>query len=180
MSDRFAVLQAHQAKVADRAILSLFDDNRAQDFSVQVDGMLFDFSKTNIDAAALAQLLALTTATGLAEKRSAMFGGQKINDTEGRAVLHEAKYEQIDDRRTRISGAQWIKAPQITIKIEGSTRVGERAIHRHQNVTALHRQCGVLISEAAYGEPQAGNLVRCLLAQRVWQSAVGPVAEPLH
>ena len=90
MSDRFAALQAHHAKVADRAILSLFDDNRAQDFSVQVDGMLFDFSKTNIDAAALAQLLALTTATGLAEKRSAMFGGQKINDTEGRAVLHTA------------------------------------------------------------------------------------------
>ena len=42
--------------------------------------------------------------------------------------MHEAKYEQIDDRRTRISGAQWLEAPQITIKIEGSTRVGERAI----------------------------------------------------
>jgi hypothetical protein len=51
-----------------------------------------------------------------------------IIEPEGRAVLHDAKYEQIDDRRTRISGAQWLEAPQITIKIEGSTRVGERAI----------------------------------------------------
>ena len=90
MPHRFAALQAHQSQVANRPILSLFDDQRAQAFSVQADGMLFDFSKTNIDAHALAQLLALSETAGLAEKRAAMFGGQKINDTEGRAVLHTA------------------------------------------------------------------------------------------
>ena len=90
MSHRFAALQAHHAQVANRPILSLFDDQRAQAFSVQADGMLFDFSKTNIDAHALAQLLALSETAGLAEKRAAMFGGRKINDTEGRAVLHTA------------------------------------------------------------------------------------------
>ena len=90
MPHRFATLQAHHAQVANRPILSLFDDQRAQAFSVQADGMLFDFSKTNIDVAALTQLLALTETAGLAEKRAAMFGGQKINDTEGRAVLHTA------------------------------------------------------------------------------------------
>ena len=78
MPHRFATLQAHHAQVANRSILSLFDGQRAQTFSLHADGVLFDFSKTNIDTTALSQLLALTEAAGLAEKRAAMFGGQKI------------------------------------------------------------------------------------------------------
>ncbi len=51
-----------------------------------------------------------------------------IIEPEGRAELHAARYVQIDERRTRISGATWLPAPEITIKIEGSRRVGERAV----------------------------------------------------
>lgn len=51
-----------------------------------------------------------------------------IIEPEGRAELHEARYEQLDERRTRISGAKWVPAPEVTIKIEGSRRVGERAV----------------------------------------------------
>ena len=90
MPNRFAPLQAHHAQVADRAILSLFDGQRASGFSLQVDGLFFDYSKTNIDAKALELLLSLTEAAGVAAKREAMFFGQKINETEGRAVLHTA------------------------------------------------------------------------------------------
>jgi glucose-6-phosphate isomerase len=73
-----------------RHILDLFDENRAADFSVQADGMLFDYSKTSIDAATRAALVSLADASGVTEKRTAMFSGAKINDTEGRAVLHVA------------------------------------------------------------------------------------------
>jgi glucose-6-phosphate isomerase len=73
-----------------RHILDLFDEKRAGDFSVPDQGMLFDYSKTNIDAATRAALVKLAEVSGVAEKRAAMFGGQKINDTEGRAVLHVA------------------------------------------------------------------------------------------
>lgn len=51
-----------------------------------------------------------------------------IIEPEGRAELHEAKYEEVDERRTRVSGAKWVEAPRHTIKIEGSRRVGERAV----------------------------------------------------
>ena len=71
-------------------ILDLFDESRASDFSVQADGMLFDYSKTNIDAATRAALVRLAEASDVAGKRAAMFGGEKINVTEGRAVLHVA------------------------------------------------------------------------------------------
>jgi glucose-6-phosphate isomerase len=73
-----------------RHILDLFDENRAGDFSVSTDGMLFDYSKTGIDGAIRDALLVLAEASGVADKRAAMFGGAKINDTEGRAVLHVA------------------------------------------------------------------------------------------
>lgn len=73
-----------------RHILDIFDESRAADFSVKADGMLFDYSKTNIDASVRAALVKLAEASGVAEKRAAMFGGEKINDTEGRAVLHVA------------------------------------------------------------------------------------------
>ncbi|WP_343078777.1 glucose-6-phosphate isomerase [Ostreiculturibacter nitratireducens] len=83
-------LKSHHAGVRDRSVLSLFDDARAEDFSVRTDGLLFDYSKTNIDQKGRALLVALAEATGVAEKREAMFAGRRINDTEGRAVLHTA------------------------------------------------------------------------------------------
>ncbi|WP_300032310.1 glucose-6-phosphate isomerase [uncultured Roseobacter sp.] len=75
----------------DRKILSLFGDpERARKFTAQTGDMLFDYSKTNIDAGVRDALIALAVAAGVAEKRDAMFSGEAINDTEGRAVLHTA------------------------------------------------------------------------------------------
>ena len=92
MTDKWAALRDHHARVADRKILSLFADDpgRAAGFSTRVDGMLFDWSKTNICAETRALLVMLAEASDIETRRAAMFGGEKINDTEGRAVLHVA------------------------------------------------------------------------------------------
>ncbi|MEO0487669.1 MAG: glucose-6-phosphate isomerase [Pseudomonadota bacterium] len=83
----FDALKAKAAEVKDRHILDLMDDStRADDFAVMADGLLFDYSKTNIDADTRDMLLALADAVPAA--REAMFSGAKINETEGRAVLH--------------------------------------------------------------------------------------------
>ncbi len=87
---KWADLQRLHEANKGRHILDLFDESRAGEFSVKADGMLFDYSKTNIDAGTRAALVKLAEASGVAEKRAAMFGGEKINDTEGRAVLHVA------------------------------------------------------------------------------------------
>jgi glucose-6-phosphate isomerase len=79
-------------------ILDLFDETRASDFSVRADGMLFDYSKTLIDSATRAALVRLAEVSGVAEKRAAMFAGERINDTEGRAVLHVALRASDEDR----------------------------------------------------------------------------------
>jgi len=79
-----------QSKVATRSITSLFDDARAGAFSTRLGDVLFDYSKTNIDADTLALLLKLADAADVTGRRAAMFAGDKINQTEGRAVLHTA------------------------------------------------------------------------------------------
>lgn len=93
----WAALAAHQTLVADRPILSLFETNpdRADRFSARMPGqvgaattLLFDFSKTNLDATALDLLVSLARAAGVEARREAMFSGAPINETEGRAVLH--------------------------------------------------------------------------------------------
>ncbi|MFL4471067.1 glucose-6-phosphate isomerase [Tateyamaria armeniaca] len=83
-------LKAKADQIGDRHILDLFDDARADDFAVQTQFMRFDYAKTNIDAATRDGLLALADRAGVAARRDAMFAGEKINETEGRAVLHTA------------------------------------------------------------------------------------------
>ncbi|MBA4351356.1 MAG: glucose-6-phosphate isomerase [Rhodobacter sp.] len=91
MKQDWAALAAHHQTVKDRHILDLFTDpNRAGAFTAVADGMQLDWSKTNIDAEGRKLLVALAAASGVEAKRAAMFGGAKINETEGRAVLHTA------------------------------------------------------------------------------------------
>ncbi|HEY0941070.1 MAG TPA: glucose-6-phosphate isomerase [Steroidobacter sp.] len=52
--------------------------------------LLFDFSRQLLDESALQGLLELAEARGLRGRIDAMFSGEKINSTEGRAVLHVA------------------------------------------------------------------------------------------
>ena len=59
--------------------------------------MLFDYSKTNIDAEGT-RAVNLAKTSGVA-KRDAMFTGKKINETEGRAVLHTACAASIPRQR---------------------------------------------------------------------------------
>lgn len=80
------------------------DAARAETFSVRHDGMLFDYSKTLIDAEIRAALIAVAEGAGLAERRDAMFSGAKINETEGRAVLHTA-LRNLDGAPVEVDGA---------------------------------------------------------------------------
>jgi glucose-6-phosphate isomerase len=74
-----------------RRILDLFEGgNRAQGFSVSALGLLFDYSKTHLNEADRNFLLDLYAEAEVEARRDAMFSGKKINEMEGRAVLHTA------------------------------------------------------------------------------------------
>lgn len=105
-------------------IVGLFDDpNRAEAFSVRFDGMLLDYSKTALTAPARAALIGLAEASGVAARRSAMFQGKPINETEGRPVLHSAL-------RNLSGGAVMVEGADIMPEITATrTRMAEFAHH---------------------------------------------------
>ena len=78
---------------------SLFaaDPKRADDFSAEFNGMYVDYSKNLIDRQVLGALLELAEESGLKNAISSMFSGEKINETEGRAVLHTALRRTSDE-----------------------------------------------------------------------------------
>lgn len=91
MTNILQKLEQNLAAAGNRRIVSLFDDtSRFDSFSVETDGLLLDFSKTNIDRAALDLLLDLASSRDVFGKRDAMFRGDPINRSENRAVLHTA------------------------------------------------------------------------------------------
>ena len=51
-----------------------------------------------------------------------------MQEPDGTLDLADARYEAVDDRRTRVSGARWRETTQPTIKLEGACRIGERAV----------------------------------------------------
>jgi len=95
-----------KAKRSSASILSLFeqDAERAAGFSIDALDMRFDYSKTTIDPEARAGLLALAQASDVEARRDAMFSGAKINETEGRAVLHTA-LRNLDGDAVYVDGA---------------------------------------------------------------------------
>jgi glucose-6-phosphate isomerase len=67
------------------------DANRLAALTTDVAGIHFDFSKTHLDAAALDAFAALAKATDFTAKRDALFAGEAVNVTEGRAAEHTAE-----------------------------------------------------------------------------------------
>ncbi len=85
-------LEAHFQLLKDRHMKGLFAEQpgRFERFSIQFEDMLVDFSKNRITEQTLQLLLELAEECRLRESIEQMFTGEKINETEGRAVLHTA------------------------------------------------------------------------------------------
>jgi glucose-6-phosphate isomerase len=90
MTDLWSRLANHHKNSKD--LKTLFSENatRFAEFSASLDDMLIDYSKTHLTAEIFLLLLDLAVTSKVAEKRDAMFAGEKINNTENRAVLHTA------------------------------------------------------------------------------------------
>lgn len=71
---------------------NLFVNNpqRAQEFSIELEDLFFDFSKTHLTPDIITEFIAVANEINLSAKIKAMFNGEKINFTEKRAVLHTA------------------------------------------------------------------------------------------
>ena len=85
-------LKKHHQEIKRVHMKELFakDGRRFQKFSLKFENTLVDFSKNRINSETVKLLLKLAKQTKLDAAIKQMFSGEKINETEGRAVLHVA------------------------------------------------------------------------------------------
>ncbi len=85
-------LDLHSQKVRRQHLRELFaaDPERGKRLTCEAAGLYLDYSKNRITDQTVDLLLQLAKESGLRERIDAMFGGEKINRTENRAVLHVA------------------------------------------------------------------------------------------
>lgn len=85
-------LQSHFDQIRNLHLRQLFaaDAQRGKQLTTEAVGLYLDYSKHRVTAETMKLLADLATACGLQERVAAMFSGEKINVTEGRAVLHVA------------------------------------------------------------------------------------------
>jgi glucose-6-phosphate isomerase len=85
-------LAAHRSDLAGIDLRRLFaeDPRRGERFACEAAGIHLDYSKNLVTDATVELLLALAEESGLRERIRAMFRGERINATEGRAALHVA------------------------------------------------------------------------------------------
>jgi glucose-6-phosphate isomerase len=85
-------LADHAAQLRDTTLRDLFaaDPTRGTTLTAETAGLLLDYSKHRVTTETMRLLVALAEQAELPARTRAMFNGEKINITEGRAVLHTA------------------------------------------------------------------------------------------
>jgi glucose-6-phosphate isomerase len=85
-------LQEHYNEIKQTGIKNLFaeDSERYNKLHIQFDDILFDYSKNMVSEKTLGLLQTLAADAKVKQAIDAMFNGEKINQTEGRSVLHIA------------------------------------------------------------------------------------------
>ena len=88
----FKYLADHFITINESSIKDLFakDPERFDKFSIYLGDILLDYSKNRINEETMALLIQLARECKLKDAIEAMFNGEKINETEKRAVLHTA------------------------------------------------------------------------------------------
>jgi glucose-6-phosphate isomerase len=91
-SKAWTALNTHFQHIQNESMREVFskDPDRFRKFSLQLNDIIFDYSKNRINEETLALLVELAETQGLKQKIEAMFNGEIINTTEHRAVLHTA------------------------------------------------------------------------------------------
>jgi len=92
-------LEASAADLKSVSIASLFeqDSDRFSRYTLEAAGLFLDYSKNRVNHQVMTRLLDLVKERKLLGRIDAMFAGERINTSEGRAVLHTALRSQAEE-----------------------------------------------------------------------------------
>ncbi|MFN5055056.1 MAG: glucose-6-phosphate isomerase [Bacteroidota bacterium] len=114
-------LQAHAEKMKQVHMRDLFssDADRFSSYSIKEQNILFDYSKNLVVKETLDLLFELAIECKLKDAIASMFAGEKINQTEGRAVLHTA-LRNFSDKTVLADGENVMpKVRQVLTQMKG-------------------------------------------------------------
>jgi len=120
-TDHWKKLTAHFEKMKNVHMKDLFaqDPERFKKLSLKFNDILVDYSKNRITEETLSLLLGLTEEADVKDSIDKMFSGDKINETENRAVLHIALRNR-DNRPITVDGEDVMpKVNAVLEKIKG-------------------------------------------------------------
>lgn len=109
----FDALRTHAQRLQGTGIPALLaaEPDRVKQLALKVGPLYVNFARQRYDAAALQALLELAAARDVAGGFQRLFGGQKINHTEDRAVLHSALRGNVGD--TQVAQAAHAEAVAV-------------------------------------------------------------------
>ena len=93
----WSVLRDEADRMRQESIRSLVGGDR-EFLRIDAAALSFDFSRQRLDASVLDSLIELAEQTGVRQSMDAMFAGDVVNSTEGRAALHVALRARPDDQ----------------------------------------------------------------------------------
>ncbi|MGK0503441.1 MAG: glucose-6-phosphate isomerase, partial [Alteromonadaceae bacterium] len=106
------------------------DPKRAEKMQLEACGIFLDYSKNRVNEHALGALFDLARACKLDDARDAMFDGEQINSTEGRAVLHTA-LRNFSDSPVMVDGEDVMPEVRATLdKIRDFTALVHSGEHK--------------------------------------------------
>ncbi|THB72131.1 MAG: glucose-6-phosphate isomerase [Gammaproteobacteria bacterium] len=116
-------LQKHQQRDLNLKQLFVDDQERFEKYSISLGSLLFDYSKNLLDDEIKELLICLAMESGLKKWIYKQFHGEKINNTEERAVLHTA-LRAPDSRQVCVDGID--VTPVVMISQEKMYRFVDR------------------------------------------------------
>jgi glucose-6-phosphate isomerase len=122
-TNAWAKLEAHYSDVKELHLRDLFaiNSNRKSEFSIKFNDFNIDYSNNRIDETTLKLLVELANEVDLKDAISKYFGGEKINATEGREVLHTALRSDAS-KKILVEGEDAVAEVQTTLaQIEAFT-----------------------------------------------------------
>jgi len=107
----WVALGVHHDRIRDTEMRELFagDPERGERLTLEAEGIYLDYSKNRVTDETIGLLVQLAKESGLGERISAMFAGERINVTEDRAVLHVA-LRAAKGERIRVDGIDVVPA----------------------------------------------------------------------
>ncbi|CAN0207401.1 unnamed protein product [Pylaiella littoralis] len=109
-------LEVHQKRIKGKHLKDVMAlEYRSLALSAEFEGTILDYSRMNVSQLTMKLLLDLAKRQDLKEKISAMFNGEKINNTEDRAVLHVALRSHREDPPIIVDGVDVIKQVHDTL-----------------------------------------------------------------